>query len=54
MSFGKACRNPGSPIPPVAVQIGEFSMNKIFVWNGTEYSDEELKERFDSLGKKGE
>ena len=29
-------------------------MNKIFVWNGTEYSDEELKERFDSLGKKEE
>ena len=29
-------------------------MTKTFVWNGTEYSDEELKERFDSLGKKGE
>ena len=29
-------------------------MNKIFVWNGTEYSDEELKERFDGLVKKGE
>ena len=27
-------------------------MTKTFVWNGTEYSDEELKERFDSLGKK--
>ncbi len=29
-------------------------MNKAFVWNGTEYSDEELKERFDRLGRKGE
>ena len=29
-------------------------MTKTFVWNGTEYSDEELKERFDRLGRKGE
>ena len=29
-------------------------MNKVFVWNEKEYSDEDLKERFDGLGKKRE